>query len=185
MVAAHLGRNEKRRDHARAWITLDSGFSTPYAWLSYVRVQEYINEWRSESEELLHQSRDLAQKAVTLNQTDPDAHNALACAYLWLRQHDKAIAEYKIALEPNDARAHVEIGYAGRSAKAVEPVTRGMRLDPHYPDAYLHILAQVYFQLGRFDEAGGLLKRRTPPSAVLNRAWFKATPHSCCQPLRS
>ena len=34
-------------------ITLDPDFSTPYAWLSYVRVQEYINEWRNESEELL------------------------------------------------------------------------------------------------------------------------------------
>jgi tetratricopeptide (TPR) repeat protein len=143
-------------------ITLDSGFSTPYAWLSYVRVQEYINEWRDESGELLHQSRDFAEKAVTLNQTDPDAHNALACAYLWLREHDKAIMEYKrtIALEPNNARAHVEIGwvlhYAGRPAEAPEPITRGMRLDPQYPDAYLHILAQVYFRLDRFEEAAGL-----------------------------
>ena len=111
-------------------ITLDPGFSTPYAWLSYVRVQEYINEWRNEFEELLYQSRGLAEKAVALDQADPDAHNALACAYLWLRQHDKAVAEYKrtIALDPNNARAHVEIGwvlhYAGRSAEALEPITR-------------------------------------------------------------
>jgi TolB-like protein len=164
-------------------ITLDPGFSTPYAWLSYVHVQEYINEWRSESEELLHQSRDLAEKAVALNQIDSDAHNALACAYLWLRQHDKAIAEYKrtIALDPNNARAHVEIGwvlhYGGRSAEALEPITRGMRLDPQYPDAYLHILAQVYFQLGRFEEAAGLLKRRIirKPDTDISRVLLAAT----------
>jgi adenylate cyclase len=164
-------------------ITLDSGFSTPYAWLSYVRVQEYINEWRDESGELLHQSRDFAEKAVTLNQTDPDAHNALACAYLWLREHDKAIMEYKrtIALEPNNARAHVEIGwvlhYAGRSAEAPEPITRGMRLDPQYPDAYLHILAQVYFRLDRFEEAAGLLKRRIirKPDTDISRVLLAAT----------
>jgi tetratricopeptide (TPR) repeat protein len=129
-------------------ISLDPGFSTPYAWLSYVRVQEHINEWRSETEEPLRQTCDLAKKSVALDEADPDAHNALACAYLWLGQHDKAIAEYErtIGLDPNNARAHVEIGwvlhYAGRSAEAIEPINCGMRLDPQYPDAYLHILAQ-------------------------------------------
>ncbi len=104
-------------------IALDPGFSTPYAWLSYVRVQEHINEWRSGAEELLRQGCDLAKKAVALDEADPDAHNALACAYLWLGQHDKAIAEYErtIGLDPNNARAHVEIGwvlhYAGRSRR--------------------------------------------------------------------
>ena len=164
-------------------ITLDPGFSTPYAWLSYVRVQDYINEWRSNSEELLHQSHDLAEKAIKLNQTDPDGHNALACAHLWMREHDKALAEYKrtIALEPNNARAHVEIGwvlhYAGRSAEALEPIKRGMRLDPQYPDAYLHILAQVYFRLGRFEEATGLLKRRIirKPDTDISRVLLAAT----------
>ncbi len=164
-------------------IMLDPGFSTPYAWLSYVRVQEYINEWRNGSEELLHQSHELAEKAVALNQSDPDAHNALACALLWLRQHDKAIAEYKrtIALEPNNARAHVEIGwvlhYAGRSAEALEPITRGMRLDPHYPDAYLHILAQAYFRLDRFEDAIGLLRRRIirKPDTDISRVLLAAT----------
>ena len=164
-------------------ITLDPGFSTPYAWLSYVRVQDYINEWRSNSEELLHQSHDLAEKAIKLNQTDPDGHNALACAHLWMREHDKALAEYKrtIALEPNNARAHVEIGwvlhYAGRSAEALEPIKQGMRLDPQYPDAYLHILAQVYFRLGRFEEATGLLKRRIirKPDTDISRVLLAAT----------
>ena len=146
-------------------------------------MQEHINEWRDESEELLHQSRDLAEKAVALNQTDPDAHNALACTHLWLRQHDKAIAEYRhtIALDPNNARAYVEIGwvlhYAGRSAEALEPITRGMRLDPQYPDAYLHILAQVYFHLDRFEEAAGLLKRRIirKPDTDISRVLLAAT----------
>jgi adenylate cyclase len=164
-------------------ITLDPDFSTPYAWLSYVRVQEYINGWRIESDDPLTQCRDLAKKAVALDQTDPDAHNALACAYLWLRHHDMAIAQYNhtIALDPNNARAHVEIGwvlhYAGRSAEALEPITRGMRLDPQYPDAYLHILAQVHFRLHRFGDATALLKRRIirKPDTDISRVLLAAT----------
>ena len=164
-------------------IALDPGFSTPYAWLSYVRVQEHINEWRSEAEEPLRQTCDLAKKSVALDEADPDAHNALACAYLWLGQHDKAIAEYErtIGLDPNNARAHVEIGwvlhYAGRSAEAIEPINCGMRLDPQYPDAYLHILAQVYFRLDRFEEAASLLKRRIirKPDTDISRVLLAAT----------
>ena len=90
-----------------------------------------------ETERPLKQSCDLAKTAVALDEADPDGHNALGCAYLWLRQHDMAIAEYErtIALDPNNARAHVEIGwvlhYVGRSAEALPSINRGMRLDTH------------------------------------------------------
>jgi tetratricopeptide (TPR) repeat protein len=52
-----------------------------------------------------------------------------------------------------------------------------MRLDPQYPDAYLHILAQVYFRLGRFEEATGLLKRRIirKPDTDISRVLLAAT----------
>jgi tetratricopeptide (TPR) repeat protein len=52
-----------------------------------------------------------------------------------------------------------------------------MRLDPQYPDAYLHILAQVYFRLDRFEEAAGLLKRRIirKPDTDISRVLFAAT----------
>jgi adenylate cyclase len=146
-------------------IMLDPSFSTPYAWLSYVRVQEHINEWRNQSEEPLEQSCDLAKTAIALDEADPDAHNALGCAYLWLRRHDMAITEYErtIALDPNNARAcRDRLGPSlGRAvSRSTGPNHRGMRLDPQYPDAYNHILAQVYFGLGRFEEAASLLKRR-------------------------
>jgi len=167
---------------ARA-IALDPDLSTAYAWLSYVRVQEHINGWVDDSLRSLKESYELAKKAVTLDDADPDAHNALGCAYLWLRRHELAIAEYErtIALDPNNARAHVEIGwvlhYAGRSAEAVEPINRGMRLDPLYPDVYLHILAQVYFRLGRFEEAVDLLKRRIirKPDTDISRVLLAAS----------
>ena len=52
-----------------------------------------------------------------------------------------------------------------------------MRLDPQYPDAYLHILAQAYFQLDRFEEAAGLLKRRIirKPDTDISRVLLAAT----------
>ena len=68
-----------------------------------------------------------------------------------------------VALDPNFARGHVGLGialhYAGRSEEGIEPMHRGMRLDPR-SSIYLHWLAQAYFQMGRYEEAIDLLKRR-------------------------
>ena len=35
-----------------------------------------------------------------------------------------------------------------------------MRLDPHYPDMWLHFQAVCRFMLGRYDEAAALIERR-------------------------
>ena len=164
-------------------IKLDPGFSKPYAWLSSVRLYEYISGWRGGSKRSLDQGCDLAQKAVKLDETDSEAHTALGSACLWNREHERATAEYEraIALDPNNARAHVELGwvlhYSGRSAEAIEPINWGMRLDPQYPDFCLYFLAQVYFRLGQFDEAISLLKRRIirKPDTDISRVLLAAT----------
>ncbi len=52
-----------------------------------------------------------------------------------------------------------------------------MRLDPHYPDIRLHWLAQAYFQLGRYEEAIDLLKRRLirKPDTDISRVLLAAS----------
>ena len=52
-----------------------------------------------------------------------------------------------------------------------------MRLDPHYPDINLHFLAQAHFQLGRYEEAIDLLKRRLirKPDTDISRVLLAAS----------
>ncbi|MFW6076385.1 MAG: tetratricopeptide repeat protein [Hyphomicrobiales bacterium] len=158
--------NENAEVMLRRAIELDPGFAKAFAWLSYVRCLEHMSGWHDATDQPLNECHDLAKKAVELDGTDADAHNALGCAQLWLGNHEFAASEYEtaIALDPNNARAHAELGwvyyYAGRSMEAVEPVYHAMRLDPQYPDAYLLYLAQPLMRLHRFDEAVRLLKRR-------------------------
>ena len=59
----------------------------------------------------------------------------------------------------------------------IELVNRGLRLDPHYSDIYLHILAQAYFQLDRYEEAIDLLKRRLirNPATDISRVLLAAS----------
>ena len=73
-------------------------------------------------------------------------------------------AERAIVLNPNFAEAHVSLGealyYSGRSEEALELFSRGMVLNPYFPDVVLHFRALASFQLGRYEEAVDLLKQR-------------------------
>jgi TolB-like protein/Tfp pilus assembly protein PilF len=147
-------------------IELDPRFARAFASLASAHVLEYVNGWYETVDRPLERAFELAQKAVSLDEMDPYAHHALGSTYLWKRQHDQAIVEHErtIALEPNFANGHAFLGrvllYSGRSEEAIELINLGMRLDPHYPSSYLHFLAQAYFEMGRYEEAAGPLKRR-------------------------
>ena len=164
-------------------INFDPGYATAYASLSHAGFANYINRWSETAARPLEHAYELAQKAVALDGTDPWAHHALGCAYLWKRQHDQAIAELEkaIALEPNFAAGHVVLGlihhYAGSSEEAIKRINLGMRLDPHYPDIRLHWLAQAYFQLGRYEEAINFLKLRLirKPDTDISRVLLAAS----------
>jgi TolB-like protein/Flp pilus assembly protein TadD len=164
-------------------IDLDPGYAPAYAYLAYTHMVNYLNRWNETADQPLEHAIELAQKAVALDETNPWAHHALGTVYLWKRQHDQAIAELEkaIALEPNFAAGYVLLGlthhYAGNSKKAIELIDPGMRLDPHYPDIRLHWLAQAYFQLGRYEEAIDLLKRRLirKPDTDISRVLLAAS----------
>ena len=164
-------------------IDLAPGYAPAYAYLAHTHHMNYVNQWNEPADRPLEHAHELAQKAVALDGTDPWAHHALGTNYLWKRQHNQAIAELEraIALEPNFSAGLVFLGlthhYAGNSKEAIELINRGMRLDPHYPDIRLHWLALAYFQLGRYEEAIDLLKRRLirKPDTDISRVFLAAS----------
>jgi tetratricopeptide (TPR) repeat protein len=91
-----------------------------------------------------------------------------------------AEARRSIALDPNLAQAHAVLGqmlhYAGRSEDSLEPLDRAMRLDPFYPNVYLHISAQSCFMLGRYEDAAAALRRRLErnPATDISRVLLAA-----------
>ncbi len=54
---------------------------------------------------------------------------------------------------------------------------RAIRLDPRYPNAFLHFLAQACFDLGRWEEAAAHLRRRLllSPESDASRMLLAAT----------
>ena len=158
--------NLHARELLQRSIELDPTFAPAYAILAVAHILDYMNRWSASPSQSLEQAHEAASRAVALDERDASAHWALGIVNVYLRRHDTAIseAERAIALAPNLAEGHESLGnalhYSGRSEEALVHFDRAMALNPFYPDIYLHFQALAMFQLGRYEEAIGILKRR-------------------------
>ena len=147
-------------------IGLDRKFAPPYAFVAIAHGLDYMNRWSADPAQSLELAENNAAQAAALDDQYPYAHWALALVNLYMRRHDRAIreAERTISLDPNLAIGHEVLAsaltYSGRPEEALESFDRAMALDPYYPDLWLHLKGLAMFQLGRYDEAIDLLKRR-------------------------
>ncbi|PBB99270.1 adenylate/guanylate cyclase domain-containing protein [Mesorhizobium sp. WSM3862] len=175
--------NVAARDLLQRAIELDPKFASAHAFLALTHGLDYLNRWSASPPESMAQAEEAATRAVTLDDSDPWAHWALAIVKLYTRRHDEAIdeAEHAIALNPNFAEGHVILGealhYSGRSEEALESYARGKTLNPYFPDVLLHFQALASFQLGRYEEAVDLLLQRLARNAVtdVSRALLAAS----------
>jgi len=140
-------------------IALDPKYPAPYWLLGMTHIMDTWFDWGQSKEDSLSRAMELAQKTISLNDLDSNAHGLLGAAYRMKGDHDKAIAEGKraVELDPNSADAYVWLGialnYAGRSEEAVHLFERAIRLNPFAHTWYFLHLGNAYQFLGRYDEA--------------------------------
>jgi TolB-like protein/class 3 adenylate cyclase/tetratricopeptide (TPR) repeat protein len=166
----------------RRAIELAPRFAPAYAYLAGAQVIDYSNEWGTSPAKSLEEAQKIARQAVQLDDRNAYALWALAMACIWARRYDEAVsaAEKMTAFNPSFAEGHTALGiilhYVGRSGEAPECFERAMALDPYFSDIWLHFQAQAAYQLGRYPEAVGLLKRRIlrNPDTDMSRVWLAA-----------
>ena len=166
----------------RRAIELDPRFAPAFAFLAAALVNSYVNGWSALPMQALDEAEKTARQAVQLDERNPYALWALLITRLWARRHDEAqsAAEKMILFNPSFAEGHTALGiilhYAGRSEEALKHFDRAVALDPLCPDMWLHFQAQATYQLGRYPEAVGLLKRRIlrSPETDASRALLAA-----------
>ncbi len=175
--------NAQSRELLSRATTLDPDFAPAWGWLASAHINDYVSQWTASPQQSLERAFEAANRAVALDPQSPLGYWALAFANLWTRRHDDAIraAETQIALNPNDAEAYNALGvflhYVGRSEEALPHFARAMALNPLCPGMWLHFQGQVYYQLGRYDEAEAVLKRRIfrSPETDASRVLLAAT----------
>ena len=125
---------------------------------------------------------ELAQKALSIDETDAYSHSLVGNVYLMKRQYEKAIAagEKSVELDPNSAYCHGLLGsilcYADRLDEGIDQLKHGIRLNP-FPSYwyYLH-LGRCYRQKGQYEEAATTLKKAVDryPDAWINHMALSA-----------
>ena len=109
--------------------------------------------------ENLKKAFELAQKAISLDESYPFSHSLLGSVYLMMRQYEKAIAEGERAIElyPNGADTHGILGEtlnaAGRPDEAIEHIKKGIRLNPFPAYWYFSNLGSCYGQKEQYEKA--------------------------------
>ncbi len=145
-------------------ITLDPQFAVAHALLGLTYLTEIASQWTQDPQAVDHLLQ-IAQHAVSLDDTQPAAHETLAYAHLAKKQHDQALAaaERAVTLDPNSADANQTLGdvfnFAGRGQEATVQIEKAMRLNPQYPVTYLWSLGQAYRLVGKYEEALAVLQR--------------------------
>jgi adenylate cyclase len=111
-------------------LALDSSFSHPYITLAWIHVREARYGFSASPEKSRKLAIKMAEKAVELDESNPDAYIALGRAYYDVKQFDKALAVLKRAeaIDPNTVGligwVHI---WTGSPDKAVPYMKRYMR----------------------------------------------------------
>jgi adenylate cyclase len=148
---------EARRLFVQA-LDLDPNYARAYLGLAWTQLQSWQSLWTADRESLAR-ARELAEKAMALNDTLVGAYHVIAQVHLWMKEHDRAIAvaERAVALAPNDADGYETLaeilGWSGRPEESLSRIRDAIRLNPHCPFFYLWTLGHAYYLTGRRQEA--------------------------------
>jgi len=159
--------NTQARQMYEKAIELDPQYAEAYAAVGWSYFLDWALQW-SQDPQSLERASELAQKAITLDDSLPGAHILLGYVSLWKnRQHDLAIAEGEraLALDPNNAEGYTTLAniltFAGRPEEAIVLLEKGMRLNPRAPNYFFYLfeLGHAYHWLGQYEKAITLQKR--------------------------
>jgi len=142
-------------------IALEPDFSRGYSGLALCYAIEANSRGRGSAfyNEQRARAIDLAQKALSLNETDAINHAVLAYLFVLTKQHDKAVVHAERALALGEANSFLVLEfsacalmYSCRGKEALAVLEKAERLNPSYPFTPIH-LCWVYLLLGRNEEA--------------------------------
>jgi len=145
-------------------IELDPEYALAYSRLALIYLHEWTQGWSQDSRSR-EQAFDLAQKAIAMDDSIPEAHRILGDIYLYRKDLESAMMERKktVALDPNYAEGLAGLGevliWSGDYDKGIALVKKAMQLNPRHHAWYFYILGVAYGLTERYEEAIEVLHR--------------------------
>lgn len=167
------GVGESKSQFHRA-IEIDPSFSASYAALSFAQLQEFNQGLSDDPAASLSVAFKTAKSAISIDDSDPLPHWAIAFVYLFRREFENAIDESRNAIDinPSFAAAYTIIGHAhafnGQPAEAIPWYEKAMRLSPKGPMTWLNMMGRgfAHYFSGEWKEAQVWARRATQSPAA-------------------
>jgi adenylate cyclase len=140
-------------------IKLDPEYPRLYMGLALAHFYDVWLGTTESPDQSLARSFELAQKAISLDDSDATVYGLLANVYAMRKQYDRAIAECEraVSLDPNSAENIFRLGqilnFAARPKEAIPYLQNAIRLNPLPPATYFVHLAVSYRESGQYEKA--------------------------------
>ncbi len=138
-------------------LELDPNYAAAFARLALNYIFRWIQDWSKSKEDSLDKGLEFALRAVAIDGQLAMAHAALSWAYLWHGEHDKAIAEGRLAteLDPDDVLAVERLAmgmiFSGDAELSLSLIEKARRLNPNFTYDFVHGVAM--FMMSNYVEA--------------------------------
>jgi adenylate cyclase len=157
--------NARARQWAEKVVELDPQFSEGYQMLGATYFEKALFRWSEDPREDLERSSELAQKALTLDDSNVYALSLLSNVDWMQRRFNQAVAdgERAVAINPNYAAGYAALADAlnvsNRPEQAFRAAQKALRLDPSGQDFYTFLAGSALVLMGQYKQAILLLKR--------------------------
>ncbi|MEJ2309119.1 MAG: winged helix-turn-helix domain-containing protein [Gammaproteobacteria bacterium] len=159
--------HEEARVAYRKAIDADPGYGRAYGALAYSMSVSYRRGWTDTPNETIDRAVQLGKQGVELDDSIPQTYWSLGFAYLMKRDFanaERALQE-AIRIAPSYADGYGLLALIknnkGEPEKAIEYISKGMRLNPFFTWDYYYNLGRAHYTMGRYEEAiGNLLKAK-------------------------
>lgn len=163
--ARHSSRDDLMQAQAlfRKAISLDPEYAEAYARLSRLYVYQWISALDNVAQPILLEALELANRAVELCPYSALPHASLGWVHQWLDEDDKAMTEWRraIELDPNQAEAlnwlSMNLSWSGNTEEAREKQDCARRLNPL--EKYYFPRGMIAFMDGDYEEAKNLFEK--------------------------
>jgi tetratricopeptide (TPR) repeat protein len=150
-------------ESAKRVIELDPKFAGGYQLVSFLLSSGVRLGCSTSPREDEEKALELAQQAVSVDDTFAPSYISLASAYLMKRQHEDALAAASAAvrIEPGGCNSNMWLGFylhwMGRGEEAVEAVKKAQQLNPKWQSDplpwLLDFMGYATFTAGRYEES--------------------------------
>jgi TolB-like protein/DNA-binding winged helix-turn-helix (wHTH) protein/cytochrome c-type biogenesis protein CcmH/NrfG len=143
----------------RRAIALDRNYAAAYSGLAETYHLATVMGWAESPSETLGRAEELANKALSLDESDVRAHIILGRVHISHQQYEQAKAEMDraIAVNPNDAHGLAGRGnilmWLGQTDAAIEALELARRIDPELNVVDRNALSLAYYLKGRYAAA--------------------------------